>query len=399
MMRTMTGSGTARRDSLLVAYVFTVVMVATTLPTPLYAIYSARLALNPLMVTVIYAVYAVGVLGTLQFLGRLSDHVGRRPVLLAAVAFSVASAVVFVATKGLTGLFVGRLVSGVSAGLITGAATAYIAELESPLGVRSKAGVMATVANMGGLGLGPLIAGVLADHVPHPLDVPYLAGALLLLPVVLVFVWRVPETVRVRDGFRAGVGFQRIGVPAEIRVPFLAAAIAGLASFALLGFTTALAGQVLAEGLGNRSHQTAGVVAFLLFAAAAAAQVAAGRFVPRTASLLGLVLMTSGVVVVVSAVAAASLPVLVAGVLVGGVGVGLAFRAGLSSVTAIAPEERRGEVISAFFIAAYIGLTIPVVAAGVLVTATTLLDAAIALAVFIGVLAAASAAIIMRAPR
>ncbi|GAB2848448.1 MFS transporter [Actinocorallia aurea] len=395
----MMGLGTARRDSLLVAYLFTVVMVATTLPTPLYAIYSGRLQLNPLMVTVVYAVYAVGVLGTLQFLGRLSDHVGRRPVLLAAVGFSAASAVVFVATKGLAGLFVGRLVSGVSAGLVTGAATAYIAELEAPLKERSRAGVMATVANMGGLGLGPLLAGVLADHAPHPLDVPYVAGALLLLPVVLVFVWRLPETVSVRDGFRAGIGFQRIGVPPEIRVPFLAAAIAGLASFALLGFTTALAGQVLSEGLGNRSHQTAGVVAFLLFAAAAAAQVAAGRFMPRTASLLGLALMTAGVVVVVSAVAAASLPVLIAGVLVGGVGVGLAFRAGLSTVTAIAPEARRGEVISAFFIAAYVGLTIPVVASGVLVTLTTLLDAAIALAVFIAVLAAASAAIIVRTGR
>ncbi|MDX6744619.1 MFS transporter [Actinocorallia sp. A-T 12471] len=377
-------------------YLFMVVMVATTLPTPLYAIYSGRLGLAPWMVTVVYAVYAVGVLGTLQVLGRVSDHVGRRPVLLAAVAFSAASAVVFVATEGLGGLFAGRLVSGVSAGLVTGAATAYIAELEAPLGARSKAGVMATVANMGGLGLGPLLAGVLADHVGHPLDVPYIAGALLLVPVVLVFVWRVPETVRDRDGFRAGIGLQRIGVPAEIRTRFLAAAIAGLASFALLGFTTALAGQVLSEGLGNHSHQTAGVVAFLLFAAAAAAQVAAGRFPPRTASLIGLALMTGGTAVIVAAVAAASLPLLITGALVGGVGVGLAFRAGLSTVTAIAPEARRGEVISTFFIAAYIGLTIPVVAAGILVTTTTLLDATIALALFIAALSAASATIITR---
>ncbi|GGL90108.1 MFS transporter [Nakamurella endophytica] len=104
------------RHSLLVTYLFTAVMVSTTLPTPLYAIYSARLSLSPLTVTVIYAVYAVGVLGTLQVFGRLSDHVGRRAVVLAAIAFSALSGLVFVTTDSLVWLFVGRFVSGISAG-------------------------------------------------------------------------------------------------------------------------------------------------------------------------------------------------------------------------------------------------------------------------------------------
>ncbi|GGL89997.1 MFS transporter [Nakamurella endophytica] len=392
----LSGVRPASRHSLLVTYLFTAVMVSTTLPTPLYAIYSARLSLSPLTVTVIYAVYAVGVLGTLQVFGRLSDHVGRRAVVLAAIAFSALSGLVFVTTDSLVWLFVGRFISGISAGLVTGAATAYIGELEAPRGERSRAGVLATVANMGGLGLGPLIAGVLADHAPDPTVVPYLAGMALLLPVVLLPLFRTPETVGERDGVRAGISLQRVGVPAQIRTPFLAAAIAGLASFALLGFTTALAGQVLAVGLHDRSHQTAGVVAFLLFAAAAAAQVAAGRLSERTGTIVGLSALPVGTVVIVVAVAASSLPVLIVGVLVGGVGVGFAFRASLATVAGIAPPERRGEVISAFFIAAYIGLTIPVVAAGVLVTTTSLLTAAVALAVFIAVLAAGAAVIALR---
>jgi MFS family permease len=392
-------AGQARtRNSLLVAYLFTMVMVGTTLPTPLYAIYSARLSLSPLLVTVIYAVYAVGVLGTLLLLGRLSDHVGRRAVVLAAVGFSVASAIIFMTTSDLPGLFIGRLVSGVSAGLITGAATAYIAELEAHRGARSRANVLATVANMGGLGLGPLIAGILAEHVAHPTVTPYLASVILLVPVVLVLAWPLPETVPHPDGVRAGVALQKIGVPAEIRVPFLAAAIAALASFALLAFTTALAGQVLSEGLHDHSHQTVGLVAFLLFAAAAVAQVLSGRVPPRRASLAGLAMMPVGTIVIVTAVDQASLSVLVVGVLVAGFGVGLAFRTSLATVTMIAPVARRGEVISTFFTAGYVGLTIPVIASGILVTSTTLLTAAVALAVFITVLAIAAATIIARTP-
>src|SRR6185312_11890279 len=136
-------------------------------------------------VTIIYAVYAVAVLGTLLMFGRLSDHIGRRAVLLAALGFSALSAVIFMATSDLPDLFVGRFVSGISAGLVTGAATAYITELEAFRGSRSRADVLATVANMGGLGLGPLLAGILAEHVAHPTVVPYLAGLILLIPAVL----------------------------------------------------------------------------------------------------------------------------------------------------------------------------------------------------------------------
>lgn len=387
------------RDSALVGYLFTVIMAGTTLPTPLYAIYSADLSLSPVMITVIYAVYAVGVMATLQVLGRLSDHVGRRGVLVAAVALSAVSAVVFMTTEDLPALFAGRLISGVSAGLVTGAATAYLTELEAARSNRSRAAVLATVANMGGLGLGPLIAGVLAEHWSHPTLLPFVADLVLLAPVVLVGVLGLPETVRERRSWRAGVGFQRIAVPADIRLPFAAASVAGFAAFALLGFCTSLIGQVLGEGLGDRSHQSAGLVVFLLFVGVTAAQVVAGRLPQRVGALTGLVLLPIGSFLLVAAEYASSLALLVVAVVVGGFGDGLAFRAGLSSVTALAPPERRGEVLSAFFLIAYIGITIPVVAAGVLVTTTSLEIATTALAVLILVLSAAAGVAIFRLTR
>lgn len=381
----------------LVAYLFAATMIGTTLPTPLYAFYSAELDLTPLLVSIVFAAYAVGVLGTLLLLGRLSDHIGRRQVLLATIATAAVSSVVFVVVDlapSLPLLLVGRLVSGVSAGFATGAFTAYLTELSARRG--RNAGLLATVVNLGGLGLGSLIAGVLAEHLPHPTLLPYLVHLGLLLPVALVFALRLPETVETTDGWRAGVKPQRLGVPPEIRVPFFAAALAALAAFSVLGFSTALAGQVLAGGLGNHSHQTVGVTAFLLLAGAVAGQVLAGRLTNRTGNLLGLGLMPVGVVVLIVAVVAKSLPLLIAAVLVAGLGVGFAFRASLGKVVSIAPAERRGEVTSTYFAGAYLGLTIPVVGSGLLVTETTLVTAVVVLAVFVGALCAVAATIVAR---
>jgi MFS family permease len=382
----------SRRGALLAIYLFAAVMVSTTLPTPLYAIYAARLSLKPLMITVIYAVYALGVLAALLGFGRLADQVGRKPVVFAAVGSSAISGVIFMTTGGLVGLFAGRFVSGVSAGLVTGAATAYISEL---YGDRARGGLLATVANMVGLGLGPLIAGVLAEHAPDPTTLPYGVGVALLVPALLVAA--APDTVdRAAGGLREGLKPQALGVPAEMRAPFAAAAIAGFVGFALLGFITALVGSFLAKGLADRSHQTAGVASCLVFAAAALAQVAAGRLSTHRASLLGLAIAPIGLGLITAALPARSLTLFVIGALVGGTGVGFAFRAAVVSITTRAPDERRGEVLSTFFVIAYVGLTVPVVGTGVLVTDATLFIATVTLAIVVAVLAAIASGILLR---
>jgi len=380
------------RGALLATYLFAAVMVSTTLPTPLYAIYAARLSLKPLMITVIYAVYALGVLAALLGFGRLADQVGRKPVVLAAVGCSAASGVIFMTTSGLDGLFAGRFVSGVSAGLVTGAATAYISEL---YGDRARGGLLATVANMAGLGLGPLIAGALAEHAPDPTRLPYGVGIALLLPALLVAA--APDTVdRAAGGLRVGLKPQALGVPAQMRAPFAAAAIAGFVGFALLGFITALVGSFLANGLSDHSHQTAGVASCLVFAAAALAQVGAGRLSTHRASLLGLAVAPLGLGLITVALPAHSLALFVVGALVGGAGVGFAFRAAVISITTRAPDERRGEVLSTFFVIAYIGLTVPVVGTGVLVTDATLFIATVTLAIVVALLAAVAGGILLR---
>ena len=175
----------------LLAYLFAAVMLGTTLPTPLYMLYQAQWHFSASVVTLVFAAYAAGVLAALLLAGRSSDQVGRRPVLAAALGFSTLSTLVFISAPSLGWLFPGRVLSGLSAGLVTGTATAALTE-SGTNGRRSSR--VATAANTGGLALGPLIAGLFAEYGPNPTVLVFelYLGILALAGVALLLV---PETV------------------------------------------------------------------------------------------------------------------------------------------------------------------------------------------------------------
>ena len=100
------GSRRHRRGFWAVAFAFLAVMALGTVPSPLYGLYRARDHFSLFMITVAFAVYAVGVIGALLLGGHLSDLYGRRRLLLPAVGISIVSAIVFVASKSLAGLLV-----------------------------------------------------------------------------------------------------------------------------------------------------------------------------------------------------------------------------------------------------------------------------------------------------
>ena len=151
-----------------VAFAFLVVMVGTTLPTPLYPLYEAEFGFSGLVVTVIFAAYAVGVIAALVLFGDLSDRIGRKRTLLPGLGFAALSAICFLFAHGLALLLVGRVLSGLSAGIFSGTATATLVDL-APGGDRDRASLVATVVNMGGLGVGVLLGGVLAQWLPNPI--------------------------------------------------------------------------------------------------------------------------------------------------------------------------------------------------------------------------------------
>src|ERR1700760_3111808 len=221
----------------LLAAVFAATMLGTTLPTPLYVIYQARWHFSAAMVTVTFAVYAAGVLAALLLAGRSSDQAGRKPVLAAALAASAVSTVVFILAPNVGVLIAARILSGLSAGLMTGTATAALTELV-PASASRRASLVATAANMGGLGLGPLIAGLFAQYAPHPTTLVYRVYLAVLAPAGLCLLF-IPETVSPRR--RPALRLAGLGIPERGRGEFIAAAVAAFAAFSLLGLFAALA--------------------------------------------------------------------------------------------------------------------------------------------------------------
>ena len=365
----------------LVAYAFLVTMIGTTLPTPLYPLYEQRYSFGELMVTVIFAVYALGVIAGLLVFGNLSDEIGRKPVLLTGLAFSAISAFLFVFAGSLVPIFVGRVVSGLSAGVFTGTATAMLVDL-APGGRRRMASFVAVVVNLGGLGLGTLLSGLLADHARSPLRLPFIVDLVLLVPAVLGLVVT-PETVQ-RQAFR--LRLQRLSVPPEVRSVFIRGATAGFGSFAVAGVFSSVAPVFLGAILGRTSHALAGAIVFILFSASIVGQLLVSRLSDRRALILGCALLAGGVGLLALALWIESLAALIASASVVGLGQGLVIGAGLAAINQRAPVEHRGETASSFFVVMYVGLSLPVIGVGIAANAWSLRGAGIAFSVAVAVL-------------
>ncbi|MFG2720154.1 MFS transporter [Streptomyces sp. NPDC048416] len=381
--------------SLLSGTVFAVCMAGTTLPTPLYGLYQDKFGFSELTVTIVYAVYAFGVIGVLLLTGNVSDSVGRRPVLLGGLGFAAASAVCFLCASGLGWLYAGRLLSGLSAGLFTGAATAYVMDL-APRGGASRATLVATAANMGGLGCGPLLAGVLAQYAAWPLTLPF-AVHLALAAGSAALLLKLPETVRDPEPLRS-VRTQRPSLPAQVRPVFVPAAIAAFVGFALFGVFTSVSPAFLAQSLNVRNHAASGLVVALAFFASTGGQLAVGRVGLRRSLPLGCAALLAGLALLAAALRWDSLSLMVLSALLGGCGQGLAFRGALSTVAEASPAEHRAAVISTLFVVAYAGISVPVIGVGVLVAPIGLEGAGLVFIACMAVLACTSGVYLLRRP-
>ncbi|MGX1548612.1 MFS transporter [Streptomyces adustus] len=391
----MGGDRRGWRACLLGGAVFAVCMAGTTLPTPLYGLYQDKFGFSELTVTVVYAVYAFGVIGVLLLAGNASDAVGRRPVLLWGLGFAAASAVCFLAATGLGYLYAGRLLSGLSAGLFTGAATVYVMEL-APDGGTSRATFVATAANMGGLGCGPLLAGVLAQYAAWPLYLPFVVHLALVACSAAVLLW-LPETVGERRPLRT-VRPQRPGVPAQVRPVFGPAATASFVGFALFGVFTSVSPAFLAESLDVRDHAVSGLVVALAFFASTAGQLASGRVGVGRSLPLGCAGLLAGLALLAGALSWDLLALVVLSAVVGGFGQGLAFRGALSAVAEASPADRRAAVVSTLFVVAYAGISVPVIGVGVLSGPIGLEGAGLVFIVCMAVLVSTAGVYVLRRP-
>ncbi|ORM28747.1 MFS transporter [Williamsia sp. 1135] len=364
-----------------VVYSFAVVMMGTTLPTPLYPEYEREFGFGSLMTTLIFATYAVGVIAALVGVGQFSDTIGRRPMLYAGVALSFVSAVLFLIGGSVEILFVGRLVSGFSAGIFTSTATVAVIEA-APRGRRGMATAVATAANIGGLGLGPLVAGMVTEFAPYPTRTIFVVHAVLLI-IAGIGLTLVPETVKVKKGARPTL--QRVSVPPSVRGIFTQAAVGAVAGFAVAGLFTAVAPNFMASVLEVSSPTITGLVVFVLFATSALSQILTSKAPVRASLLCGYVGLIAGMTVLIVSLETASLAGLVVGAVIAGASQGLLFSKGIAAIAARVEPHRKADATSAYFVVAYLAISVPIIAVGFAAEAWTLTTAGV---VFSGVVAA-----------
>jgi MFS family permease len=362
----------------LIGAVFAVTTATGSAPTPLYVLYQQRDGFASFTLTLVFAAYAVGVAVSLLTAGHLSDGVGRRRVLTAAVLFNVLAVLIFMTWSGVPALLLARFVSGLGIGMLTATATAYLTELHAaarPLGGNGRAEAVATAANLGGLGLGPLVTGLLAQYAPDPLRTPYVVFLFLLVTGALV-VATVPETVESDPAWRYHP--MRVAVPAAVRTRYAAAAMLAFSASAMFGLFTSLTPAFLSTRLGIGSLAVSGAATFLVLASAGGFQILVARRTPHQQAVLGVALLGSGLVIVTVGLTAVSLGALLAGGMLAGAGAGTAYKAAIGSVIAMTPPDTRGEALAGLFLGGYAGMSIPVVGLGLLLLITTTTIAMIA---------------------
>jgi Sugar (and other) transporter len=349
-----------------VAFAFLVVMMFATLPSPLYGLYRTRDHLSALTITVVFAIFAAGTIATLLMEGRIAGRFGRRGAMLAGVTTMMVAAMVLAAWKALPGLLIGRLLTGVAIGLAAGVAIPYLIELRlradpdaSPVGARN----LGTAVNVGALGVGPLLAGCLAQWAAQPLTVPYVV-MVALGAVALIGVAGAPETGTLAA--RTAAPSQPAGRAHPARLPVPAAA-GTIAAFAASGLFAGLSGLVLATTLHQISHALSGATLFLVFTAGVAAQLGTTRLPASRALAFGTGSMIVGLALLVVAVrlSAPSLALFLIGGAFIGAGAGAIYKGTTGIVLEATPPENRVAMTSALVIAVFVGLSVPVIGAGI----------------------------------
>jgi MFS family permease len=344
------------------AFAFLIVMAVATLPSPLYGLYRTRDHLSALTITVVFAIFAAGTIAVLLRDSSIAARIGRRGTMLAAVATMMVAMGVLAAWKDLPGLLIGRLVTGVSVGLAAGTAITYLIELRlraDPKASAVRARTIGTSVTVGALGIGPLIGGGLAQWVREPLTVPYLVF-IALGAIALIGLWAAPET----GAPTPPTGNQPAGSRGKVRLPVPAAA-GTVAAFAANGLFAGLSGLFLATTLHHPSHALSGAALFLLFSCGVLSQLATLQ--ASRVLALGTVSMLAGLVLLVVSVRLSTPNLamfLIGGALIGA-GSGAVFKGTTGIVLEAAPPESRVAMTSDLLIALYVGLSVPVIGAGV----------------------------------
>jgi MFS family permease len=346
-----------------VAAIIALALFASATPTPLYRVYQAEWHFSTLVLTLVYAVYCFGVLVALLAAGRLSDEVGRRPVLAGGVAGLLAASVAFALAESVEWLFAARLLQGLATGVTLGAAGAALLDLH-PRGDGQRAGLVNGVVTAGGIGAGALVASLLVQYGPAPELTPFLLTG-VLFALTLAATLALPESVERRTVLRLRVQAPR--VPAAIRSPFAVSALGVIASWSVGGVYLSLGPSLAGEVLDTDNHLAGGLALLALALPAALTQLRWHGADARRAASVGAAILALGMALIVASLPTGRPELLLAASLLAGGGWGVAFMGALRSLTSVIPARHRAEVMSAFYVVAYLSISLPAIAAGLVV--------------------------------
>ena len=337
-------------------------LLAASAPSPLYAVYAAKWHFSSINLTAIYAVYAAGALIALLFTGRLSDHVGRRRVVIGALVVQIAGMGAFIAADGVGLLYAGRILQGVATGVAVGAISAWMLDLQPPENPRL-GGLVGGVALIAGLGVGALGSALLVRYAPHPLRLVYWVLA-AIFALALAGMFALPDIVQRTAGAWRSMR-PRIGVPRAARSAFVSLAPSLIATWALGGLYLALGPSLAASLAGADSRIAGGFVILALMGAGAAASAVVHAADAGAVVIRGSLVLIAGVAVTLLAVVLGSMAGLYAGSMIAGLGFGPAFSGVMRSVAPLAPPDERGALLASMYIAIYLSFSVPTVIAGI----------------------------------
>jgi MFS family permease len=343
----------------------TLFLCGASAPSPLYAIYQTKFGFSATILTAIFAVYALAVLAAVLPAGELSDQVGRRPVVIFGLGLQMIATIVFLLAHGVALLFIGRILQGISVGVVIGGLSALLVDLQdrdSGLGP-----LIASVASPLGLALGALVAGELVEHVASPLRTVYWVLLALFAAALLGVLLFVPETRKPSTGQRVVLRFE-VQIPRRARATFLALTPALFATWALAGLYLSLGPSFPSSLLGNRSIVVGALIPTTLCGATAVASVLSRGWRTRLAVIGGSLLVALGVAVTIAGIRTESALPLFLGSAIAGLGFGAALAGSFRTLTPLAEANEQASLLSAVYVVSYIAFSIPAVIAGIAVS-------------------------------
>lgn len=346
------------------AVAFTSLYLAAGALTPMLVLYRQQWGFAPSMLTLAFAVYAAGFLVAALTLGSLSDHLGRRPVLIGALVVQLASNVLFLVAPDVGWVIAGRVIQGVASGAATAAFTAALVEL-APAHLKRLGAILGSACLTGGLAAGSLLAGTAAQLTPaaNTLVFGVLIGLTVLGGVIVLFS---PETMARNPGALRSLR-PRVAVPPEARAEFAAAAPVAAAVWMLAGLSGGLAPSLIRSVFALDSGFLNGLTGFIAPAVSTVIGLSLAKVDPRRAMTIGIWASIAGAVGIIAGVLLGSLPLMIAGQAVAGVGFGAGFTATLRLVLPLAEPQRRAGVVAAVYVVSYAAFGLPIVVEGQLV--------------------------------